>query len=157
MGVLEGCGKLIKIVILGEVQSQLRPIISTKSYGKKAIAVDHPKCREYKKKVKDTAIKYVGEDFEILDEALRVEVSIYKSIPKSWSKKKQEQAVYGELYATTKSDLDNYYKGVTDAMTGVVWRDDSIIVEAVIKKFYSKTPRAEVNIYTMRESTKYLN
>ena len=84
-----------------------------------------------------------------LDEPLRVEVDIYRSIPKSWSNKKKEMAKNGDLFPTSKPDTENLSKGILDGMSGLVWRDDSIIIEHEIKKFYSTVPRAEVRVYRM--------
>lgn len=131
-----------KIVVLGKVQSQLRPIISTIAHNKKAIAVDPEKCRLYKEKVKTTASNYYNG--KPLDEPLEVEVNIYMEIPKSWTKKKKEMALSGELAPTSRSDLDNLTKGLWDGCTGVVWKDDGCIVNYKASKRYSEVPRAEI-------------
>ena len=39
-------------------------------------------------------------------------------------------------YATSRPDLDNLYKSVTDAMNGIVYKDDSQIVRAFVEKAY---------------------
>ena len=132
-----------KIIILGEVQSQLRPIFNSKTRK----AIDPKKCRDYKALVSLTTKKYYQDN--PLDEPLRVEVDIYRSIPKSWSNKKKEMAKNGELFPTSKPDTENLSKGILDGMSGLVWRDDSIIIEHEIKKFYSTVPRAEVRVYRM--------
>ena len=136
---------MIKIVILGEVQSQLRPIFN--SVTKRA--VDPPKCKAYKDKVADTAKKYHVS--EPLDEPLRVEIDVFMGVTASWSKKKKGQALSGALMPTHKKDLDNLAKGIIDGCTGVVWKDDGCIVELEIKKRYDKVPRAEVRVYTIGE------
>lgn len=139
----------LKIVVLGEVQSQLRPIMSTAGYGKKVTAIDPPKCRAYKKKVKGTAIKYVGKSFEPLDEPLRVDIKVYMGVTKSWTKKKKEQALSGEMMPTYKKDIDNMVKPLLDGCTGIVWKDDGCIVELSATKEYSEVPRAEITINTL--------
>lgn len=133
---------LIKIVVLGEVQSQLRPIISTVAYGRKATAIDPPKCRAYKEKVKKTARNYYKA--KPLDEPLAVEIKIYMGITKSWTKKKKEMALSGELVPTHKSDLDNLTKGIWDGLTGVLWKDDGCIINYTVSKRYDEVPRAEI-------------
>ena len=53
------------------------------------------------------------------------------------------------LYFGTKrkSDWDNFHKLSMDAMTGIVYEDDSQIVEANVIKSYSKeNPRIEIEI-----------
>lgn len=46
-----------------------------------------------------------------------------------------------------KADIDNFNKLIFDAMTGIVYEDDSQIVELNIKKSYDKeAPRIELDI-----------
>jgi len=47
--------------------------------------------------------------------------------------------------------LDNLYKAVTDAMNGIVYRDDSQIVRAIIEKCYEVNgdSRAEICVSTI--------
>ena len=138
----------IRIVVMGEVQSQLRPIFNSQTKE----AVDPKKCREYKEKVSLTAKNYYTE--EPLDEPLRVEIKIYMGVTESWSKKKKQQALSGELMPTYKKDLDNMTKGIWDGITGVVWKDDGCIVEYEVSKRYSSFPRAEIRIYKISELNK---
>ena len=39
-------------------------------------------------------------------------------------------------WATSRPDLDNLYKAVTDSMIGIVYKDDAQIVRAFIEKAY---------------------
>ncbi|GIO33667.1 hypothetical protein J2TS6_48080 [Paenibacillus albilobatus] len=73
-------------------------------------------------------------------------LTIYRSMPKSFSKRKATAAEAGELRPTTKPDVDNYLKGVKDALKGVIWKDDSQVVEVFVQKRYSSRPRIEVKI-----------
>lgn len=46
-----------------------------------------------------------------------------------------------------KNDWDNFHKLSMDALTGIVYEDDSQIQEAFVKKAYSKeNPRIEISI-----------
>jgi Holliday junction resolvase RusA-like endonuclease len=44
----------------------------------------------------------------------------------------------------TRPDIDNYCKAPLDALNGIVWRDDSQVVELTVSKFYSSRPRLEL-------------
>lgn len=53
------------------------------------------------------------------------------------------------LYFGTKrrSDIDNFHKLSFDALTKIVWEDDSQIQKMTVEKFYSKeNPRIEIDI-----------
>jgi len=48
-----------------------------------------------------------------------------------------------------KHDWDNFHKLSMDALTGIVWADDSQIQKATVEKFYDKeNPRIEINLST---------
>lgn len=66
--------------------------------------------------------------------AVRIE-AVY-GIPKSYSKKKRERALNGELAPTKKPDADNIAKVVCDALNGVAYVDDTQVVDLrVFKRF----------------------
>jgi len=75
----------------------------------------------------------------LFDGPLAVVVLAAMAIPPSWSKKKQQAAIRGEIYPTGVPDLDNIMKCL-DAFNGVVWRDDATVVNATISKRYSVDP-----------------
>lgn len=65
-------------------------------------------------------------------------------IPASWPKKKQEEASSGRLRPVARPDVDNFAKAVLDGLNGIVWRDDSQVVELRASKHYSISPRVDV-------------
>jgi Holliday junction resolvase RusA-like endonuclease len=72
----------------------------------------------------------------LLDEPLILEARFYKTKPKSAKR----------VWLTTKPDLDNYIKAVKDAMSGLIYRDDSIIVGYKdCWKLYGR-PRIEIKL-----------
>lgn len=48
---------------------------------------------------------------------------------------------------TSKPDVDNLIKFVTDALNGIYWKDDSQVTQVTAAKFYSDKPRTEITIY----------
>ena len=59
------------------------------------------------------------------------------------------------LYHGTKRkcDIDNFSKLVFDALTGIIYEDDSQIVKLGITKGYDKeNPRVELDIWPLKES-----
>ena len=81
---------------------------------------------------------------------LAVVMRIRMPIPKSWSNKKQADALAGRLLPTVKPDLDNLGK-IMDGLNMVVWGDDSQIVELKLSKVYSVSPGMTISVYTIGE------
>ena len=50
-------------------------------------------------------------------------------------------------YPTVRPDLDNYMKGVMDALNGILYYDDSQIIRIIATKQYSNEPRTVINIH----------
>ncbi|WP_144469044.1 RusA family crossover junction endodeoxyribonuclease, partial [Bacillus pumilus] len=86
---------------------------------------------------------------QLLTGPLELKVKVYKSLLKSFSKKKAAEAERGELRPAKKPDVDNYIKGIKDGLNKVIWQDDSQIVDLHVSKFYSSTPRIEVEVSTL--------
>lgn len=81
-----------------------------------------------------------------LEGALSAQIFLTVTPPASWSKKKQAQALNGEIYPTTKPDLDNVIKGIFDAMNEIVYLDDKQVISLTCMKRYGDTAFAQVQI-----------
>lgn len=81
-----------------------------------------------------------------LDCPLHIELLARLPIAQSWPKKKQAAARKGELLPTGRPDLSNFLKQVEDAFNGVVFRDDSLIVDATLSKQYSAMPGLTITV-----------
>jgi len=77
--------------------------------------------------------------------ALTVFLYLRYGVPTSYSKKRKEACLRGVEYPK-KVDLDNVYKSITDAMQGIVYLNDSQIVETHITKVYAETAGANVMV-----------
>lgn len=82
---------------------------------------------------------------EPLKGALSVFLYLRYAVPSSYSKKRKEDCLKG-LEFPKRIDLDNVYKSITDAMNGIVYLDDSQIVEAHIKKTYHEESGANIMV-----------
>ncbi len=85
-------------------------------------------------------------DWPVMATPMSLRVAAYHPIPASWSKRKQQQALAGDLIPG-KPDLDNVAKAVLDALNGVVYLDDKQVVRLVAEKRYSFEPRVEVYVH----------
>lgn len=81
------------------------------------------------------------------DCAVRVDLTVVFAIPSGWSKKKQHQALVGEIRPAKKPDLSNVAKQVEDAFNNLVYRDDAQIVEyGTLRKVYGSQPKVVVTV-----------
>ncbi|WP_262315393.1 RusA family crossover junction endodeoxyribonuclease [Lacticaseibacillus parakribbianus] len=133
-----------KITVPGEPVPQGRPRVYRTPYGVRG--VDPPKSRSYKALVSWHAHQqWHGEP---LDGALKVRVDVYRSIQKSGSKRQHDAKMLGTIRPTVKPDVDNYYKAVSDALTGIAWHDDNQIVAITVATYYDDGggPRVEIEV-----------
>ena len=70
--------------------------------------------------------------------AVRLDVAV--GVPASWSAKKRGAALDGALRPTGKPDADNVAKLALDPLNGLLWRDDSQVVELTVVKAYAEAP-----------------
>lgn len=128
--------------ILGEPMGKQRPKFArignfTRTYTPKETV-------NYENWVKLSYQNFGGEHFGNLP--LKVQITAKFPIPKSFSKKKHEQAIDGEIRPTTKPDCDNIAKIICDALNGIAYDDDKQIVSLNVCKKYSETPKVIVQI-----------
>lgn len=82
-----------------------------------------------------------------LEGEIYLKVAFYRKVQKSISKKEHERRIKGHVRPIVKADLSNYLKSFEDALNGVLWKDDAMIVHEEIDKYYSDKPRIEVEVY----------
>lgn len=102
------------------------------------------KTLEYETHVAMRARQAIGAS-EPLKGALSVFLYLRYAVPESYTKKRKEACLLG-LEFPKRIDLDNVYKSITDAMNGIVYVDDSQIVEAHIRKAYHMFPGANIMV-----------
>lgn len=72
-------------------------------------------------------------------------VHVFRPIPESWTKRDHHDAERGAILPTSRPDWDNYGK-ITDALNGIVWRDDSQVCDGRVIKRYSTDPALRVEV-----------
>ena len=143
---------MIKIVIPLEPVAQGRPRFSSR--GKFVTTYDPPKSMTYKKQVRMIAQQQYHDEPIAKGNPLILQVTFYRSIQKSLSKAEHERRLKGDILPFVKPDIDNYFKAVTDALTGVIWADDNQITDVKMSKRYSDSPRTEIIIWRVEEGVK---
>jgi Holliday junction resolvase RusA-like endonuclease len=136
----------IDLCIIGEPVAQGRPRFSTANGF--ARAYDPVKSRDAKSYVRIAAVSQM-KGVSPFCGPVGLSLRVFRTMPKSFSKRKQEAAERGDIMPITKPDLDNYLKLVKDALKGVCWIDDSAVVRYIepFEKRYSVTPRIEITVY----------
>lgn len=84
--------------------------------------------------------------------ALDLRIRAFFSVPKSDSLKTAHKKLTNAIRPTKKPDMDNIMKIVADALNGVAFRDDSQIVDCMVRKFYSDKPRVEITVQNLEEN-----
>ncbi len=135
----------IKFVVYGEPVAKARARVTFKNGKTFAFTPSKTRTAEYNFRTQSLAHKPVAP----LDCPIALRVRVYRSMPKSFSSKKIEQAEKGFLRPTTRPDGDNYLKLVCDSMNKIFWNDDSQVVDNSVSKFYSATPRIEIELKTL--------
>ena len=101
------------------------------------------KTRTYETLIRDAAIEAMGST-----EPLKTPVTLYLyirvPIPKSYSKKKVEACLNGLDQPIKKPDASNILKSVEDGMNGIVYKDDSQIINLHVTKVYSTLAGVDV-------------
>jgi Holliday junction resolvase RusA-like endonuclease len=79
-------------------------------------------------------------------EPVRAEIIIDLPVPASWSAKRRDAALRGDVRPTTRPDCDNYCKAAMDAINNIVVSDDSMIVDLVVSKRYASIPQLTITV-----------
>jgi Holliday junction resolvase RusA-like endonuclease len=101
------------------------------------------KTRNYETLIKEAAIEAMGSS-EPLETPVTLYLYIRAPIPKSLPKKRIEACLNGLEKPIKKPDASNVLKSVEDAMNGVVYKDDSQIVNIHVSKVYSSVSGVDV-------------
>jgi len=101
------------------------------------------KTRNYESLIKESAIEAMGSS-EPLETPVNLYLYIRAPIPKSLPKKRIEACLNGLEKPIKKPDASNVLKSVEDAMNGVVYKDDSQIVNIHVTKVYSSQSGIDV-------------
>ena len=111
--------------------------------GNHVMAYTPEKTRTYESLIKEKSIEAMGSS-----EPLETPVTLYLYIrvcaPKSYSKKRIEACLNGSEQPIKKPDASNILKSVEDGMNGVVYKDDSQIVNIHVTKVYSSEAGVDI-------------
>ena len=139
----------IKFIFDIPPQTQLRPRASRR--GRAIVVYDPPKVKNFKNRLHAMAKEaYKGEP---LDGPLEVNWWFYRPVQKSVTKSEKARRLTGEVPPVVKPDLSNYLKASEDALNGVLWEDDRLIVIERCFKLYAENPMIVVEVKKYKEDT----
>ena len=101
------------------------------------------KTRTYETLIKDSAIEAMGSS-EPLETPVSLYLYIRVPIPASATKKRLQAISDGSEKPTKKPDASNILKSVEDGMNGVVYHDDSQIINIHVTKVFSSVPGVDI-------------
>lgn len=89
-------------------------------------------------------VKQLIHDRKPITNPIRLTIIFQMSIPKSFSKKKQD-TLQGKPHVK-RPDSSNLLKFYEDALNGILWQDDCLIYDLTIVKRYDMTPKTIITI-----------
>lgn len=93
-------------------------------------------------------------DYMQLDQLIytpcNIEFDAFFPTPNSFNATDTYLAELGIIRPISKPDFDNIEKKYSDMYNGNIWLDDSLVIDGIIRKYYSILPRVEIRL-------KYLN
>lgn len=105
------------------------------------------KGQSWRGDVRDAAIKAMGGKLALLTGPLVLAVTFYLRRPKNHRRASGALKPDAPLYPTSKPDVTKLIRAIEDALTGVAWVDDALIVDQHgHKRFTDGAERAEVVI-----------
>jgi Holliday junction resolvase RusA-like endonuclease len=81
-----------------------------------------------------------------IEECVALCVTAYVAIPKSFSRRKRQDAIDGIVRPITRPDVDNYAKAALDGCNAIIFRDDSLVADLIVRKRYAERPRLTITV-----------
>ena len=101
------------------------------------ITTDNTRLKPWRQQVTDTALSLQVEAIA-REQPVEVVLDFYFARPKSVNKKR--------LGMTVRPDLDKLVRALLDALTGVLFQDDSQVVGIIARKHYDEIERVEIDV-----------
>jgi Holliday junction resolvase RusA-like endonuclease len=123
-----------------------------KPTGQVAVVDDNKRSKPWQELVSSAAAAAV--DGAKLDGPLLLEVDFYVARPAGhFGSGRNAGTVRASAppFPAVRPDVTKLVRGLEDALTGVVWRDDAQIVTQTVRKRYGWPERAEVSVLTIDE------
>jgi len=87
---------------------------------------------------------------DLLETPVSVFLYVRLAVPQSYSKKRTEACLSGLEKPCKKPDIDNIAKTYLDAMNGVIFKDDTQVIDLHLKKVYSAVAGVDVMVMEVK-------
>ena len=104
---------------------------------------------DYEAQIKFFAAEAMGST-DPLETPVSVFLYIRHAVPQSYSKKRTEACLSGLEQPCKKPDIDNIAKTYLDGMNGVIFKDDTQVIDLHVKKVYSAVPGVDVMVIEVK-------
>ena len=131
------CHSKVTFTIPGPAQAKQRPRMNIKTGRIYTPGNTH----KYEKLVRES----YGDNPCFKDQFISIKILFKFEVPKSYSKKKRDEALAGNL-RPTKGDIDNYIKSVLDGLNKVAFLDDRYICNITAEKIFAEESETIVEI-----------
>ena len=121
--------------------------------GRAQVVEDCKASKDWRGDVKNAALLAWG-DQELLDEPMRLTVTFLLPRPKGHFGTGRNAGTLkpaAALFPATKPDTTKLVRSTEDALTGVIWKDDSRIVDQTARKVYGARPGAVITVETLTD------
>lgn len=136
---------MIKFTVFGKPQ----PAGSKRAFivaGQARVTDANSKAKPWKQEVAAVAASSM-QDAKLFEGPLQLHVTFYRPRPKGhFCKRGLSGNGLRSEYPTTKPDATKLLRGLEDACTGIIWRDDAQIVRQFVSKVWGEPARAEVEV-----------
>lgn len=101
-----------------------------------------------------------AEAVKVMTEPLRgpvaMDITFHRKRPKGQYGSGRNSATVKDsspAYPIVAPDVDKLSRSVLDALTGIAYVDDSLVVEKIVRKRYAHTDRTEIKVFEVAEQT----
>lgn len=134
---------MVRFIVDGEPQGKQRPRFARRgSYVK---TYTPQRTIDYEERIRECYREQVGNEI-LVDVPVRINIIAYFSIPKSFTKRKRQDAIKNYVKPHNRIDVDNIAKAVLDALNGVAYQDDHYVTNLTVWKQYAEQPRLEIRV-----------
>jgi Holliday junction resolvase RusA-like endonuclease len=136
-----GLPMLVEFTVPGEVRGKGRPRFD----GRRGRTYTDAKTAAYEQTVQ-TMARLAMAGAAPVDGPVRLLVTAYIEVPRSYSARKRQYCLLGRTFPTKKPDFDNCEKIIADALKGVVYIDDAQVVQWAGRKVWAPEGKLHVMV-----------